>query len=227
MALKFETHEQCEYLTSTMMETALSDGVRLKPRHYGAGLSVWRIGTLPDCVYRLKEGRVHLVSVDTSGNELLLRTLRPGETFGEVCFCEHRHEPDGIIARTVTPCEILQITYNDFRRSMRHDPELAESVLKEFCERLAELERRTQILALHDATHRLKQLLLHLARSKGARSRDARGNVCLTITHSELAAMSALSRPHVSLLMTRFRKRGWVSYRRNSPVKVHLDNVNA
>lgn len=207
------------------METALSDGVRLKPMHYAPGDSVWRIGALPDCIYRLKKGCVHVVSVDASGKELVLRKVSSGETFGEVCFCKHRTEPESIVARTITPCEIVQICYRDFRQAMRCDPQLVESVLKEFCTRLADLEKRTQILALHDATDRLKQLLLYLAQSRAARSPDARKNVSLTVTHSELAAMSALSRPHVSLLMTQFRKRGWVSYQRTTPLKVHVDKL--
>src|SRR5947208_16629039 len=111
MPLDFQTHEQCEHLGSTIVETALSGGIDLKPRIYAAGVAIWGIGALPDRVYRLRTGRVNIVSVDLAGNELLLRTVRPGEIFGEVCFCGHRTEPHGLIASSAVQCEILEITY--------------------------------------------------------------------------------------------------------------------
>jgi CRP/FNR family transcriptional regulator, cyclic AMP receptor protein len=208
-----------------MMETALAGNIDLKPRICAPGTAVWGIGALPDCVHRLIAGRVDIVSIDSAGNELLLRTVLPGETFGEVCFCSHRTEPHDMIARAAVLSEIMEISYDEFCRRMRRDPNMMESVLNEFCVRLGDLEERAQILALHDATQRLRRLLVYLARSRGTKSRNRSEEFSLTISHSELASLSALSRPHVSLLMTQFRKRGWVSYRRGTPVRVHLERL--
>jgi CRP/FNR family transcriptional regulator, cyclic AMP receptor protein len=224
MALEFHNHEQCGHLTSAMMGTALANSVSYK--RYQAGHYIWRIGSLPDCVYRLKRGRVNVVSIDASGNELLLRSIEPEEMFGEVCFCAHRSEPHGVVARATTECEIAAISYGEFLGALRDDPDFAESLVTEFCVRLGDLEKRTQILALHDASDRLRQLLLFLARSHKVSAVNDRGTVSLAITHSELAAMSALSRPHVSLLMTRFRQRGWVTYKRNTKLRVHVNRVD-
>lgn len=222
--MEFNSHEECEHLTSAIMGTALSSGA--VPKSYRAGHYFWRVGTLPNCVYRLKKGRVNVVSIDASGNELLLRNIGPEETFGEVCFCAYRAEPHGIVARAMTQCEVLASSYREFLRSLRDQPDFAESLVREFCVRLGILEQRAQILALHDASDRLRQLLLYLARSQNVRATDDHGTVSLAITHSELAAMSALSRPHVSLLMTRFRRRGWVTYGRNTKLRVHVNKVN-
>lgn len=227
MALAFRTHEQCEQLTSALAATALSAAAKPKPRAYAGGRTVWGIGTLPDRVYRLQTGRVNIMSVDPAGNELLLRVVRPGETFGEVCSCAHRTEPHNFIARAAVLSEIVESSYPEFCQSMRRDPNLMESVLNEFCVRLGDLEERAQILALHDATQRLSRLLLYLAKSRGVKTKGRSNDISITISHSELASLSALTRPHVSLLMTQFRERGWVSYRRGAPIRVHLDKVGA
>ncbi len=207
-----------------MAETALVNDARI--RRYRAGDYVWSVGSLPDRVYRLKKGRVNVVSIDASGNELLLRSVEPEETFGEVCFCPHRTGPHGVIARTETQCEIAMISYTKFLGALRDEPFFAESLVKEFCVRLGDLEQRTQILALHNASDRLRELLLYLARSRGVGATGDHGIVSLAVTHSELASMSALSRPHVSLLMTRFRERGWITYKRNTKLRVYLDRVD-
>lgn len=227
MAFAFRTHEQCEQLTSTLAGTALSVEARPKPRVYAAGRIVWNIGTLPDRVYRLRAGRVNIVSIDAGGNELLLRVVRPGETFGEVCFCRHRNEPHNFIARAVVLCEIVETGFDEFCQAMRRDTGLMEAVLNEFCVRLGDLEERAQILALHDATQRLCRLMVYLARSRGVKTKARSSDVSVTISHSELAALSALTRPHVSLLMTQFRERGWVTYQRGTPIRVHLDKISS
>lgn len=227
MALEFQSHGECQQLTSTVAQVGLAGDIAQKTRVYGQGDTIWRIGAVPDRVYRLRTGRVDIVSVDSAGNELLLRVVRPGETFGEICFCGHRSEPHNFVARAAAHSEIGETAYTEFSKSMRRDPQLMESVLREFCVRLGDLEERARILALHDATERLCKLLAYLARLRGVRSQSGSNDFSLTISHSELAAMSALTRPHVSLLMTQLRKRGWVSYGRGTPLKVHLDKVGA
>ena len=210
-----------------MAGTALSAESPFRPRVYPAVAAIWGIGTLPDCVYRLQTGRVNIVSIDAAGNELLLRVVGPGETFGEVCFCAHRTEPHYLIARSMVRCEIVKASYHEFRRSLRSDVNFMEAVVAEFCTRLADLEEKAQTLALHDATQRLSRLLVHLARSRGTQSKKRSTEFTLMVSHSELAAMSALTRPHVSLLMTQFRERGWVSYQRGMPLKVYVGKIPA
>jgi len=221
MALHFHAHQQCEHLTATMAATAFPRGLPLAPALFAPGALVWGVGTLPDCVCLLQTGRVDIVGLDPAGNELLLRTVRAGEIFGEVCFCRYRAEPHHFLARAAARSAVVQLSYDHFQQSLRSDSSFLESVLHEFCGRLSEHEERIQILALHEAPQRLRRLLLHLARTRGIPSTIRPGDSRLTLSHAELAALCALSRPHVSLLMTQFRDRGWVSYQRGGPLHVH------
>jgi CRP-like cAMP-binding protein len=163
---------------------------------------------------------VHIVAVSAAGQEHLYRAVVPGELFGEICFCAHRHEPHGTVARCLGRSEVWATSYDDFRRSIRDDASLADSVIQTFCARVSEAEQRVQILACRDARERLARLLLHLAVTKSPPGAEPGEETALTITHSDLAAMAALSRPHVSVLMTEFRGRRLVSYGRSGPLRV-------
>jgi DNA-binding transcriptional regulator GbsR (MarR family) len=46
--------------------------------------------------------------------------------------------------------------------------------------------------------------------------------VALPFSHNELAQMAAMSRPHVSVTMSKLRQRGFVNYERNHPLKVNV-----
>ncbi|MBA3569807.1 MAG: helix-turn-helix domain-containing protein [Pyrinomonadaceae bacterium] len=45
----------------------------------------------------------------------------------------------------------------------------------------------------------------------------------LSVSHDELAKMAAMSRPHVTVTMGAFRRRGLVRYGRNCPLGVNVE----
>jgi CRP/FNR family cyclic AMP-dependent transcriptional regulator len=218
--LHLPSHQACQALSANIVEHTLSRSGRARRKEYASGSTIWQPSDLPDRLFRLQSGRVHIVAVSGEGQEHLYRAVVPGELFGEICFCAHRHEPHGTFARCLGRSEVWATSYDDFRRSIRDDASLADSVIQTFCTRVSEAEQRVQILACRDARERLARLLLHLAVMKTPRSTELGEETALTITHSDLAAMAALSRPHVSVLMTEFRGRRLVSYGRNGPLRV-------
>ena len=218
--LHLPSHEACDALTAAVVDNHLSGAGRAGRKQYASGSAIWHPSDLPDRVFRLQSGRVHIVAMNADGQEHLYRAVAPGELFGEMCFCAHRHEPHGTVARSLGRSEVWATSYDDFRRSIRSDRALVDSVIQTFCARVSEAERRVQILACRDARERLARLLLHLAQTKTQRGAELGEEAALTITHSDLAAMAALSRPHVSVLMTEFRARRLVSYGRSGPLRV-------
>ena len=218
--LHFSSHAVCEVLTSSVADLSLPETGRAKSRQYASGSAVWNPSDLPDRVFRLRSGCVHIVMLNAEGQEHLYRAVAPGELFGEMCFCSHRHEPHGTMARSLGRSEVWATSYDDFRRGIREDLSLVDSVIQTFCGRVAEAEQRVKILACNDARERLARLLLHLARPKTMTGTQQREEAVLGVTHSDLAAMAALSRPHVSVLMNEFRARRLVSYGRTGPLRV-------
>jgi CRP/FNR family transcriptional regulator, cyclic AMP receptor protein len=223
--LTFETHEQCEALGGAIVGVMLGNGGRAKLRSVRTGGFVWNSTSKPDRVFQLRSGRVSIVTSDTRGNEILLRAVKPGEIFGEICLCGHADAPHGTSAVAVSPSEILEAGYGHFRGQLLTDSDMLTSVLRLFCVRLAEADQRVQILAEHDARQRLRKLLAYIAAIRGTPSKRGGSHVSVTITHAELASFGALSRPHLSLLMTEFRDQGLVSYERGSALRIDVEKI--
>ncbi|MBY0508129.1 MAG: Crp/Fnr family transcriptional regulator [Bryobacteraceae bacterium] len=224
--LTFQLHAQCEALRSGIAGVMLGDGARARLRGFRAGGLVWNSASKPDRLFQLRSGRVNIVTSDTRGNEILIRVVNPGEIFGEICLCDHADAPHGTSAVAVSPSEILEAGYEHFRGQLLSDSDMMTSVLRLFCVRLAEADQRVQILAEHDARQRLRKLLAYIAAIRGAPSKNGGSQVSVRITHAELASFGALSRPHLSLLMTEFRDQGLVSYERGSALRIDLAKIS-
>ncbi len=224
--LTFQVHEQCEALRRGIAGVMLGDETRAKLRGFRTGGLVWNSASKPDRLFQLRSGRVNIVTSDSRGNEVLIRVIKPGEIFGEICLCGHADAPHGSSAIAISPSEILEAGYEHFRRQMLSDSEMMTSVLRLFCVRLAEADQRVQILAEHDARQRLRKLLAYVAAIRGTASKNGGAQVSVTITHAELASFAALSRPHLSFLMTEFRDQGLVSYERGSALRIDLARLS-
>jgi CRP-like cAMP-binding protein len=224
---QYSTHEACETLTTTV-ELQASTSVSSRMRRFASGSLIWQPSDLPDQVFRLESGRVHIVSVLPNGEEHLVRVVEPGELLGEMCFCRYRTFPHGTLARSIGRTELKATSYQDFRRALQRDGSLVDSVLRTFCERVAEAGQRQGILACKDARERLARLLLHFAeqRSPQHSSADREQVVIPTMSHADLAASAALSRPHVSVLMAEFRQRGLLTYGRTEPLTLQIARLH-
>jgi CRP-like cAMP-binding protein len=77
-------------------------------------------------------------------------------------------------------------------------------------------------LACHDARKRLALALIDFCELGGRAKAPRLDRVVLTVSHAELASYVAMTRPHTTVLMTRLREEGLVSYTRNSPLTVNL-----
>src|SRR5262245_6220492 len=118
--MRLESHEGCEALTGTVVESTLSAS-DARARRYGDGRAIWTPADLPDRVFRLKSGRVQILVVNADGREDLYRSIEPGEVFGEMCFCGYRHEPHGSEARSIGPSEVWATSYTEFRKHLASD----------------------------------------------------------------------------------------------------------
>jgi CRP-like cAMP-binding protein len=131
-------------------------------------------------------------------------------------------EPLGTVARALTKSTVAEGSYSDFRRSLSSGAGSATRLLETFCRRVADMERRTRVLACRDARKRLAMALIDLCEPRGAIKEEASDCAVITISHAELADRVAMTRSHTTVLMTRFRKQRLVSYRRNSALTVYV-----
>jgi HlyB family type I secretion system ABC transporter len=98
----------------------------LQEENYEFGDLLVRQGEPADAFYVLVSGRARVVKADQNGNEIVLATLKPGDSFGEAALSE-----GGTRAATVrcsTAVEALRLDRADFLQLAEETPELKHHV---------------------------------------------------------------------------------------------------
>ncbi|HEX8072251.1 MAG TPA: cyclic nucleotide-binding domain-containing protein [Pyrinomonadaceae bacterium] len=80
-------HEDCRALTELTVEQLPPDGSLGRTRRYRAKTYVWQPDDRSDRIYFLLRGRVCISAGSADGGEVVIRTVEPGQPFGELCFC--------------------------------------------------------------------------------------------------------------------------------------------
>jgi CRP-like cAMP-binding protein len=220
-------HHDCEILTGLTAGNVPRDNSLGRARRYRKGGNVWKPDDRSDGIFFLQSGQVAIVSSDRDGREISFGVIKPGEPFGELCFCApKKHFLRGTYARAVAESEVLEIKLDDFMAFLQTSRELIQAFTFTFCCRLSDCHRRVEFLAYRGAEERLGRVLLHIAATRGKPSDALSGQTVLPVSHDELAQMAAMSRPHVTVTMGKLRRRGLVQYERNKPLTVDTEALN-
>lgn len=220
-------HHDCEILTGLTVDNVPRDNSLGRARRYRKGGNVWKPDDRSDGIFFLQSGQVAIVSSDRDGREIAFGIIKPGEPFGELCFCApKKHFLRGTYARAVAESEILEVKLDDFMAFLQTSRDLIQAFTFTFCRRLSDCHRRVEFLAYRGAEERLGRVLLHVAATRGKPSDALSGQTVLPVSHDELAQMAAMSRPHVTVTMGKLRRRGLVNYERNKPLMVDTEALS-
>jgi len=203
------------------------DGSHGRARAYRKGGSVWRAEDRADSIFFLQHGQVAVLVGDAAGREVILRVVEAGEPFGELCFCGGPSKVRQTTVRAVLPSEAVEIKLDVFTNYLQENRAVLAAFVFTFCIRLADAERRIEVLAYRGAVDRLGWLLVHLANTRGPAKAGRTGDVAVPVSHEELAQLGAMSRPHVTVTMGRLRRLGLVRYERNQPLFVDVLRLTA
>lgn len=217
----FRDHGSCKALTDLTVQHLARDPTLGRCRRYGKGGEIWHPEDKADRLYLLQQGQVVILSQDAAGHEVIIRVIEAGEPFGELCFCTEHSGTRENSARAITDSEALDLDFGRFLKHLQESQKALSSVVFTLCTRLAEAERRIEVLSYRAAEDRLARLLLQLATSRGKPSSKHQGEMMLPLSHEELALMAAMSRPHVSVTMGKLRRLGLVHYGRGSLLRVN------
>ncbi len=220
-------HRACQSLTELTLEHMPRDGAHGRVRNYRKGVTVWQPDDRADSIFLLMSGQVTIGGSDPQGHEIILRLIDAGEPFGELCFCGGPSEARQTFARAVAPSEAVEIDLSVFSAYLQESRDVLTAFVFTFCLRLADAERRIELLAHRGAVDRLGWLLLHLATTRGQANAGRTGEAAVPVSHDELARLAAMSRPHVTVTMGRLRRRGLVRYGRNQPLLIDVPALTA
>lgn len=225
---RFPHHLDCEALTGITADHLPRDGSLGRVRRYAKGAELWQSDDPADRVYFLRRGRVAVMTATPEERPVVLHTIEAGQPFGELCLCTARSGTRETTAHALVACETIEIKLGAFLAYLRQDREALEALLCTLCLRQTDTERRVEVLAHRGAEQRLGRLMIRLGALGSRRGRGApRDTVTLSLSHSELAKMAGMSRPHVTVTLGRLRRRGLLRYKREGPLRVDVPALMA
>ena len=175
--------------------------------HYSAGQRLFAEGERSRQIFFLYSGRIKVSVASREGRSVILRIAEPEQILGlSAAISGNEHE---VTAETMEPCVVKAIPTRDFLCFLENYPEAAmeatRCVLREYQTVFNEVCR----LALPSTVAgRLANLLLEWRR---ARFQSGRPRVLMTLTHEEIAGMTATSRETVTRVFNQFEREKLIS----------------
>jgi CRP/FNR family transcriptional regulator len=182
-----------------------------KDRIYLKEEVIFEQGDPADSFFLLNRGCVRISVRDPHDREKILDIYSTG-ILGENPLTQ---EPSFQVRATAHEDSwVSMIPLYQFTALVRESPAIALNYGKILCQRLYEAREDIQSHIFLDAEHRLAKTLVKLANNYGVPMPDQEGVVKLRISvrHEHLAHLVGANRPHISTIMGRFKRRGWVSY---------------
>ncbi|MBI2368992.1 MAG: Crp/Fnr family transcriptional regulator [Deltaproteobacteria bacterium] len=179
------------------------------PKAFPKGAFIIQKDAPGDDLYLIVSGNVKVTLYSEDGRELILAELREGDFFGEMSLLDGKPRSAMVIALEAT--EALVVRRRDFLAILNRNPAMAVKIIEALCQRLREADEKIESLAMLDVFGRVARVILQMAAKEGVRQGDL---TVLTrrITHQEIASMAGTSRETVSRVLSRFQKRGHLSF---------------
>jgi len=135
---------------------------------------------MPKQVYQVVSGLVRIVRSDGNGNLLILRHVLPGGFFGEEALIDdgvRRYHAEAAIETSIKPIEVRKM-----------NAATTDDLAFDLIDAIGQTYTRIQRISSQRLRNRLAAALVELAKSPLAR-RDSRGQILISVTHDELAAI--------------------------------------
>jgi len=177
-------------------------------RSYPRGQTVFHQGDPGDCLFVVAAGLLKVFTVSEQGDDLMLATLRPPDTFGELAIIDGG--PRSASVEALEPTVLLAISHSAFTRLVRQYPSLQDAVLRSVAGLLRDVLERASDLVFLDLPGRVAKTILDLGDERGEASPEGI-RVDVELTQEDLAALVGGSRSTVNQILHSFQQRGYVS----------------
>ncbi|MGH9197249.1 MAG: Crp/Fnr family transcriptional regulator [Acidimicrobiia bacterium] len=176
-------------------------------RRFSKGDFVFHEGDRGESLYVVAEGLIKVFVTSEDGSEVILATLEPPQTFGEMAIIDGG--PRTASAKAIQPSLLLALTRETFVESLKKHPGLVEALHASLGKLLRRLLEQTADLVFLDLHGRVAKLLLRLADEKGSREGEEI-RLDLKLSQGELAAMVGGSRPSVNQALRALEGRAYI-----------------
>jgi CRP/FNR family transcriptional regulator, cyclic AMP receptor protein len=210
---------QTELFGRLRPEVVADIATRSLRRSYKKGAFIFSQGDPGESLFVLLDGLVKVVVGSELGDEMVLETLGPPATFGELALVDAG--PRSASVEVVSPATVLVLTRGIFDELCQRHPSLREGLLVSLAGVLRRLTAQASDLVFLDLEGRVAKLLCSFA-DRGAQQ-EGEIVLDLALTQGELAQMVGGSRQSVNQILRSLEHRGLLELSRQRIVLKRLD----
>lgn len=171
-------------------------------RAFCRGASVFREGDRAELIYLLDSGLIKLSRDVDSLRKTIVRLVRPGELIGDRALNGVMHQR--YTAETLDDGAVWEAGRREFQAVCDASPRALNWVTSQLEQRLAEVERRVELITYERVEIRLLKLLLELAEATVVSANLPAENIQMPLSQWEIAQMIGSTREtastHLNLL---------------------------
>ena len=187
------------------------------------GVCVFREGDRAELIYFLDDGLVKLSRDVESHRKTIVRLVRPGELIGDRSLNGVANQKYTAEALSDSICwEVGQLQFQEVCNSSA--PVLAW-VTEQVEKRLAEVERRIELISFARVEIRLLALLSDLAEASVSPLNPRTENIHIPLSQSEIAQLIGATRETASTTLNQFERRGLLRLGRRQIEVVSLQSM--
>lgn len=179
-------------------------------RTYAKGQLIFHQGDLAGSLFVMKEGLVKVFVTSEDGDEMVLVTLRPPDTFGELALLDGSDRSAS--AEALEPTTVVEVNRTTFLDIVRSTPHMMEALLVSMGAVLRRLTEQAADLVFLDLHGRVAKLLMTMADEHGNANDDGI-ELDVKLTQTDIAAMVGGSRQSINQILRSFEERGYVELR--------------
>ena len=171
-------------------------------RSYRRGQIIFSQGENPGSLYVLTQGRVKVVLLAQTGDEMLLRTMTPPATFGELALVDGGARSASVEA--VEPSRALMVPRSLWDELVAREPAIKDGLIRSMAAVLRRITDQASDFVFLDLAGRVAKLLIREYEAGGDTRLD------LPLSQSDIAQMVGASRQSVNQILGHLVSRGYV-----------------
>jgi CRP/FNR family cyclic AMP-dependent transcriptional regulator len=185
--------------------------------------TVYSEGSPADIIFFIESGLVKTYKRGPDNKEIILQIIGAGEMFGEQCLGS---ESSRTMAAEVLQEGVIYVIPRDiFLRVCEKRPDLWREISGVLTVRKRQLEKKIELLCLHDVEYRILYYMAELARSFGVKVNGAEHSIPLS--QGELASLIGATRETTSTTLNLLARRGLIKLGRRQLIVPSVDGVLA
>jgi len=182
--------------------------------------TIFAQGDPADAVFYIRDGQVRMRVVAKNGKEATIAILQQGDYFGEACLMR---QPLRICsASALSDCSLVRIGKETMLAALRQECDFSNMFLSYLLRRNLRYEEDLMDQLFNSSEKRLARILLLLSHFEEDREWESG---TLRISQETLAQMVGTTRSRVNIFMNRFKKLGFIEYKRGLHVHRSLARI--